>query len=53
MPSRKVPVPVGTGRPFREGFTCAEIVDAVETSVTIVPPWFMKNADPAALPTML
>lgn len=38
VPSRKVPVPVGTGRPFREGFTCAEIVDAVEARVTTVPP---------------
>jgi hypothetical protein len=53
VPSRNVPVPVGAGRLLRVGFTCTEIVDGAEASVTTVPPWFMKNADPAASPTML
>jgi hypothetical protein len=53
VPSRNVPVPVGAGRPLSVGFTCAEIVDGAAASVTTVPPWFMKNADPAALATML
>jgi hypothetical protein len=53
VPSRNVPVPVGVGRPLRVGFTCAEIVDEAEASVTTEPPWFMKKADPAASPTIL
>jgi hypothetical protein len=46
VPSRKVPVPVGTGRPLSVGATCAVIVDEAEASVTTVPPRFITSAAP-------